>query len=29
MKPFDVCVTEISIIFHAGWQYRCSVTLVT
>ena len=29
IKPFDACVTEISICFHSGWHYRCSVTLVT
>jgi len=26
IKPFDACVTEISIYFHYGWNYRCSVT---
>ena len=29
MQPFEICVTEISICFHSGWHYRCSVTLVT
>jgi len=29
VQPFEVCVTEISICFHSGWHYRCSVTLVT
>jgi len=29
MQPFEVCVTEVSICFHSGWHYRCSVTLVT
>jgi len=28
IKPFDACVTEISICFHSGWHYFCSVTLV-
>jgi len=28
LQPFAVCVTEISIYFHSGWHYRCSVTLV-
>ena len=23
IKPFDACVTEISICFHSGWDYRC------
>jgi len=27
IKPFDACVTEISIYFHFGWHYRCPVTL--
>jgi len=27
IKPFDACVTEISICFHSGWHYRCPVTL--
>jgi len=22
MKPFDACVTVISICFHSGWDYR-------
>ena len=29
VQPFEVCVTGISIWFHSGWHYRCSVTLVT
>ena len=28
IKPFDACVTGISICFHSGWHYCCSVTLV-
>jgi len=27
IKPFDACVTEISICFHSSWHYRCPVTL--
>jgi len=27
IKPFDTCVTEISICFHSGRHYRCPVTL--
>jgi len=27
IKPFDACVTEISICFHSGWHYRWPVTL--
>jgi len=23
IKPFEACVTEISICFHSGWDYRC------
>jgi len=29
LQPFELCVTEISIYFHSGWHYGCSVTLVT
>ena len=29
VKPFEACVTEISICSHSGWHNRCSVTLVT
>jgi len=25
IKPFDACVTAISICFHSGWHYRCPV----
>jgi len=29
IKPFDACVTEISIFcFHSGWHYRCHVRLL-
>jgi len=27
IKPFDVCVTEISICVHSAWHYRCPGTL--
>ena len=29
LQLFEACVIEISICFHFGWHYRCSVTLVT
>jgi len=25
LHPFETWVTEISICFHSGWHYRCSV----